>query len=371
MSRRGLPDNDEEPEEVTSPPRRSGRTSPRTRARIQRSRNGSAATGDSKIADFLNKNGFDVAENLLVADEDGNTKVSTIKVVDIYGHISFIYIDEPDANVGMAPRDQTLVEVPNQAIISESDRGNYKIAGNNVAGVALDCGNGICTLINEEDPMKPVERNFVYVASNRDKTGTIEATGSVIAYPIVRLSEIRKDPTLCIKNINEATCRLRDKVREFIMNQLTAPAEEIKDECGDTVEVKMSVAAAIKSLGDSYDHFLHCLDHKMKKTQNIICQLEAFQRHHIEHPPYEETEILKMKANATLLRRWNIQYVDQLKAAISVNEKKNSILAIKEDIDSLTKYIENNFHNAIGEMNKLCVVKEIAKCPKKEEEKKM
>ena len=319
--------------------------------------------GDSKIAEALSKNGFDVTENMLVTDEDGNTRVATVKAVDIYGHVSFIEIDDPNANMGVASKDLTLVEVPNQALISESDRGNYKIAGNDVIGVALDCGNGICTLTNDGDPMKPKEKNFIYLASTKDRNSGINGTGGVMAYPVVRLSEAMKNPTACIKNINEATCRIREKVREVIMHQLTAPEKEVENPCGPN-ETKVSMKAALKDLCMSYDKFLHCLDDKMKKTQNLICQLEAYQRYYIEHPPCEETEILKMKANATLLRKWNAQYIDELKAAMAVNEKKIAILAIKSDIDALTDYIHNNFHNIMSEMSKLCSLKDVGKCSK-------
>ena len=73
-----------------------------------------------------------------------------------------------------------------------------------------------------------------------------------------------------------------------------------------------------------------------------------------------------MKATAALLKRWNAQYIDELKAAMAVNEKKNLILGTKDEIDTLTAYIDNNFHNAMREMNKLCLMKEAGKCVKEE-----
>lgn len=342
-----------------SAPRRSGRASPRSRARIQRSRGNGTNGTDQKTADLLNKNGFEVTENLLVTDEDGNTRVATVKVVNCLGQTAFVDIDDQNVRMATTPKDLTLIEVHSKAVISESDRGNYQVAGNDVAGVALDCGNGICTLTNDEDPREPRERNFVYVASNHTRTGVVDGN-TPIAYPVVRLSEIIANPQLCIKNINEATCRIRERVRAAVMEQLAAPADESVKDC-ESGEVKMSMRAAIKSASEEYDKFLHVLNDRMKKTQSTICQLEAFQRHYVVKPPCEEEEVLKMRAMSVLLRRWNQMYVDELRAAMVVNEKKNAVLAVKEDIAALTTYIDDNYNNVAAEMGKLCIAKEVAK----------
>jgi hypothetical protein len=329
--------------------KRSSRASPRSRAKLRASANGSTNEPGRKAIETLNNHGFEVTENLMVADEAGNTRVATLKVANCLGQTAFVQIDDPNTLFATTTKDLTLIEIQAISTISEAERlGNYKTAGSSVTGVALVCENNVCMMVNDGDPEEPRERNFVYVASSHPKSAVLEG-GTPIAYPVVRLSEIVANPNMVLKNINEATCRLRDRLYEVVMKEMR---ERAKDDSASP-----SMKNAIDELLAEHKAFTDCLGRKMKGTKDILCQLEAFQVHYIENPPKDEICTARMKAMTVLLRRWNEMYVDELRAAIVAAEQKQHIVKAASNFRSLRTYMEKEYDDLVGEMQKLSIKK--------------
>lgn len=180
---------------------------------------------DSKYADpkdiekKLIDLGFVPLEKVLVKTED-EIECKYIKAVNIFGDTVFIHldvdgiIDAPSSSPCLVKKEKSTF-VPYSLKIASADCLNMA-----VCGVAFVCDNEYCVLERDSKGENIEENSFTVEKVNKNGTSTIEARkeGSIIPYPVVRLSEIFQNPSFMYSSIYENTKR--------IMNNAFNTAEE-------------------------------------------------------------------------------------------------------------------------------------------------
>lgn len=171
-----------------------------------------AASVDERIGErdaidlFLLERGFTPVSKIVLRDSTGHDGVKFIKAYDLQGNTLYIDIDS-DENIHVSPTDLTVTQVKSAEKIPISTKLTaLECAKLEVCGVGFECDNGICTLIRDGDNMEPQEMNFSVTRAPQTRWGY--ESGAPVSYPIVRLSEITKNPLLVMKNVEKASLRM-------------------------------------------------------------------------------------------------------------------------------------------------------------------
>ena len=126
-----------------------------------------------------------------------------IKAIDQRGHYVAIELDL-DSNILVQPSDLTTSEsVEVVSTIPQSVRmGLLAAAGKSVSGILTECKNGICISSNNERG-KPQESFLTIIEKPTDRS--LLSTDSILAIPIIKLTDIIENPTLSLEITTKST----------------------------------------------------------------------------------------------------------------------------------------------------------------------
>jgi hypothetical protein len=217
--------------------------------------------------------GFVPLEKILIQNNSSNTLVGKfVKVLAKNGQTAFVMIDQ-NGYVSTQERDVPMIVSAQASSIPYSIKmGAVNCAGLDVCGVAFDCSDSVCVLLRQDDSV-PHETNFIYPpeVSGGRLSGTQASQGSyatdgkkeiattpfdasaLIAYPVVRLSEVRVAPAIVLENIDMVTKRIRNiawKTATEDLDMMLKATDQLRNTIVHFNEVR-SVAA--KNLFDSMD----------------------------------------------------------------------------------------------------------------------
>jgi hypothetical protein len=168
---------------------------------------------NSKMADLV-KNGYHPVSTVIVKNNEGGLEGRYVKALNKMGQHVFVLLDT-QGYTAVDPKDLTMIEAKAASIVPLGVKASgLDNAGAEVSGVAFECNEGVCTLIRGQDTT-PRETSFVYVEKKAEKAAIIQ--DHVIAYPIVRLSEIIANPELVMKNVDLATRRIRNAAYQNVL----------------------------------------------------------------------------------------------------------------------------------------------------------
>lgn len=168
---------------------------------------------NSKMADLV-KNGYHPVSTVIVKNNEGGLEGRYVKALNKMGQHVFVLLDT-QGYTAVDPKDLTMIEAKAASIVPLGVKASgLDNAGAEVSGVAFECNEGVCTLIRGQDTT-PRETSFVYVEKKAEKAAIIQ--DHVIAYPIVRLSEIIANPDLVMKNVDIATRRIRNAAYQNVL----------------------------------------------------------------------------------------------------------------------------------------------------------
>ena len=194
---------------------------------------GQELMGEKSIDKQLKDYGFLPLEKILTKSSQGDIFGRFIKVINHQGYIAYVDLDEVDGYVAIKPGDLTTIERKMGTVIPYSKKtGALETVGTEVMGIAIECRDGVCTLIRTDETMEPKEVDFTII-EHRPKRALIE-DGSAMAYPIVRFKEIRENPDLISKIISMATNNLRNASYQAVTHEikkLSSSCKCLKNEC--------------------------------------------------------------------------------------------------------------------------------------------
>ena len=287
---------------------------------------------DASIENELLQSGFVPKDKIITTDDNGERHARFIKVISRMGQSALVEIDINGYMV-VQPKDQNVVASKAVSQIPYSVKmGTYDCAKTDVCGVAFVCDKDICVLNNDPTGRGPQEKNFVYVAHNNidgAADGAINKavviSGNPVAYPIIRMSEVRANPGLCIKAINEATRRIRNAAYEASHADLVRLDQSIHD------------------LDKEYHNFKAYRDLAVKGLMSSIKQLEQFNAIYIANPPVCDDEREKHRRVIANLRARHERVIDLLRISEEVAMKRDKIAKLSQEFASASCYIKKEF----------------------------
>lgn len=174
---------------------------------------------DQLIEKDLEKNGYILIDRVMEKHENGDGCIY-VKTINPNGHIvfvemdvdGFIYNEKGSLMTKRIPSTQKNDLVPLYSKISVME-----CVKSDVCGILFECQNGICTLTHKDQSTVPEEINFTTSFDNNDEITEIKQ--HPIAYPIVRMSEIKYNPVLTLNNVEICIRRLMNKAHKVLMEE--------------------------------------------------------------------------------------------------------------------------------------------------------
>ncbi len=283
---------------------------------------------DKNVEDTLIKSGYLPVDKILTKDDNGNMICQYIKAIDETGRSTFVDLD-CDGYVSVDQKDMTMVEKSNASVIPYSVKmGTYECASSDVCGVAFECDNEICTLKRTNESLTPTETVFTHTKTTKDVPGHKEygiLNSHPIPYPIVKLSEIKSNPSGVSCSIKDSHNRMRN-----------ASFGQTNKDTKDLVNAEQNLQNAV----NRYNKIQTNISHSLNKT---IDQLEKIHEQYKRSPPTSDKEKENIRSVHYNLRKRHDLAIDYLKLSESVNSRVHRIKELTGEIESLNDYADKLF----------------------------
>lgn len=283
---------------------------------------------NASIENELLNAGYAPLSKIVVRTDAGQRRTQYIKAVNKKGQKVFILVDVPGYTTARST-DLTLIEAQTVNIVPYSLKtGAYECAGRDVCGVAFECGSdAVCVLTRGNQDLTPKEANFVYVEQQGPAAATLESEGSIMTYPVIRLSEIRANPALVLQNTDTATRRLRNAAYQAAIQDLASSQQ------------------SIGRLNEAFLRFDTVRNNAAVKLARTLQQLEQWNEVYISNPPAtDELKDRYRRLQANLVRR-NDGISTLLRIMRRVADKRAEVDVITREINELTDLAEKEFAN--------------------------
>lgn len=274
------------------------------------------------VDDELLKRGFQVIERVLCSRKlpDGTNKLGVryIKATNNKGQTAYVLLDV-DGFVAVQPNDLTLIETNGTSTIPYSLKtGTVECAGYEVAGIAFECSEGICTVVRNPETTELKERVLVFNDGNVKDEITISS--APIPYPIVKYSEILSHPDIISKYIDIATRRI------WKTNASNCEAE------------MMLMNATLDRFNLNYKRYLELQKDITIKLKDDINKLNYYYEEFEKNPPTSEEHYEKVKLICLNLQRRYEPIAQQFKACSIVTEWRRKIEDMNDKLAHIMQF---------------------------------
>jgi len=278
---------------------------------------------NSSLERELVNNGYNPISRIMVKGDERKTKY--IKANNKKGQIVFILIDT-NGYTSSKDNDITLMDTNNATVIPYSSKmGAYSCAGKDVCGIAFECGSdSICILSHGDIDPTPIESNYVFVETKMD-TGKVSNT--VMPYPIIKLSEIRANPNLILKNTDLVTRRLRNSNYNAELNAFNA------------------LQQSLQKLNNSVNKFSMITQNAAAGLTRTLAQLDEWNDIYLENPPVNDEAKEKYRRLQYNLSHRNQGVSNLLRIMNKVSDKSKILELIGKEINELADLCEKEFAN--------------------------
>ena len=287
---------------------------------------------NSSLENELLNAGYAPLSKIVVRTESGEKRTQYIKAINKNGQKVFILIDVNGYTTARAS-DLTLMEAQGASIIPYSIKtGAYECANKDVCGVAFECGaDAVCVLSRGSDDLNPKEANFVFVEQQAPSAASIETKdGTIMSYPVIRLSEIRVNPELILSNTDEVTKRLRNAAYSSLIQEL---AEEER---------------SILNLNAAFGRFKQINQGIAIKLNETLSLLNEYNKSYIANPPRTDEYKDRYRELQFNLAHRNEGIETLLRLMKKVADKRPEIDVITNNINEITQYAIDQFVNIEG-----------------------
>ena len=224
----------------------------------------------------LVRSGYTPLSKIVVVESNNGTQVPLVKAQNDIGEPVYIAVDTNDTYIAQSPNDprfktsKSLVSIPK----AEKEMA-FSQAGLGVAGVAMECNDGLCTIMHDTQAKAPREMNYGLIAGKKNNDNV------VASYPIVKLSELRMNASSVQKNVE---CALR-KMRNASLKACLCDVEKVQKKfdclCGLFRDVSDLRSKVIKEfhhsmtvLENAHDNYAKCPAKNAEKIKQIAFNIE-------------------------------------------------------------------------------------------------
>lgn len=272
--------------------------------------------------------GYITVSKIVIKADDGTKRTQYIKAINKKGQKVFILVDVQGYTTALQT-DLTLIETNNvngNIVPYSLKTGAYNCAGTDVSGIAFECGSdAVCVLVRGVKEITPKESTFVFI--EQPGMQVMGQKGSIMTYPIVRLSEIRANADLILCNTDIVTRRLRNKAYVAELEELAVAQQ------------------SIGKLNAAYVRFNCMREDNACKLNRTLTQLEQWNDIYMANPPCsDEAKDRYRRLQYNLMQR-NEGITTLLRCMKKVADKYQEIDCITREIDEITEYCEKEFIN--------------------------
>lgn len=281
--------------------------------------------GNASLENELLNAGYAPLSKIVIQAENGEKRTQYIKAVNKKGQKVFILVDVSGYTTARAG-DLTLIEARKSTIVPYSVKtGAYDCAGRDVCGVAFECTGAVCVLARNSEDLTPTEANFVFVEQSGPAAATVESEGVNMTYPVIRLSEIRANPELILKNTDVVTRRLRNA------SYSTLVAELVEEE------------KAIIQLNQAFVRFRQMYENNAALLNKTLTQLEGYLKAYMDNPPTSDEGRDKFQKVQLNVAKRNDGIEILLRSMQKVADLRSVIAATANDINAIREFCEKEF----------------------------
>ncbi len=289
----------------------------------------------SALENELLHSGYAPLSKIVIKDDHNHKKTQYIKALNKKGQKVFILVDVTGYTTARNT-DLTLLESTKAQIVPYSLKtGAYNCAGNEVCGIAFECGSdSVCVLSRHGNDLTPKEANFVFMEQKDNKsntiegnipTGRLEQNGQIMTYPIVRLSEIRANPEIVLANTDLVTRRLRNTTYRMLLDE------------------SAEICRSIDNLNESFKRFDILRENDACRLNRTLNQLDEWNDIYIAHPPTtDETKENYHKLQFNLAQR-NEGMETLLRSMRKITDMKPHIDAMTKELNDVIDFCQKEF----------------------------
>lgn len=267
----------------------------------------------------LKKYGYEPVQRFSFQRDENSRSECYIKSRSPYGFYIFILIDE-DSLVSFSKNDLSIIENKKVTLVDIPESVKRGIYRNSNGDIIAECSEGICKLSHNPKSTEPIETTFTFVSPQ--SSSQIIPKGSVLAYPVVRMKEIRISPKLVLERTLEETMRMRK-----------IAYDKAKEDIKKFVEIQSAVKIATENYIDKYNKVRNVLSKE-------IPQYTAEQNKFITNPPRTDLDLNKFRKNEAQLSLINDVYISYVASthefrgfAQELNEIGRNIAILNEKLD--------------------------------------
>lgn len=270
-----------------------------------------------------------IAKTRIVMGEGKNAEILYIKAVTEQGYVFFIDLDV----VGQVTdsKDTIKVKVSKVSKIPYAARSDMMKKLNNCDDLVIVCDGEICVI-------KPRTQNggeiLVSVEATEVKTqAMIKSQGSMMAFPLFKLSEIIKNHNYVIRTVCEAGASSMKNCRENCALQCRCFLSQ-------TMALQQAINCFCKLNSQKYHETECCIRH----ISSIIAE-------------YDNCRVKLVGDNVTKLGLLKTNYRDRVETLYSLNEMCEKVCYLTSQLNSMIKIVTMMNDKMVRDFNDICEAK--------------
>lgn len=277
--------------------------------------------------------GYTTLSKIVIQDNNGNRHTQYIKALNKKGQKVFILLDV-NGYTTTRSNDIILIESNQAQIVPYSLKmGAVDCAGTEVCGIAFECGaNSVCILSRDNENFSTKESNFVLISDKNNTSGFISDINTdrhnnsqFMPYPVIRLSEIRVNPTMILENSDLVTRRLRNASYKILLDDLKNFDKSIND------------------LRTNFDLFMSTSDNDAKRLNSTINQLDGWNETYMKCPPTTD-DVKERYRNLQFNLSQRNEYIEVLiRSMKKVADLRKEIDSVSQTISDVTDFFNKEF----------------------------
>jgi hypothetical protein len=286
-------------------------------------RNYQGIIANASLEQDLLRNGYVPISKVVIRDGAGDKRTQYIKAINKNGQTLFILVDVNGYTTARST-DLSVVESKASVVPYSLKTGAYNCAEKDVCGVAFECGsNAVCVMTRGPADISPTESNFVFMDPEKT-TAALTSEGSIMTYPVVRLSEIRQAPDLVLANTDRVTRSLRNSFYGALLRELATTQD------------------SINSLNAAFVGFNRTMDTRGPGLNKALTAAEEQNRLLAARSPLSDDDKDRLRQIQRNMTNLNDGIADLLKSMKIVALKKPDIDRLTREITEVTTYLNKD-----------------------------
>lgn len=277
--------------------------------------------GNYEIVELeLKKRGYEPVQRYTF-NHESRASECYIKCRSSYGFYVFVLIDERSM-VSFSKSDLSIIEKKTMVLLDIPPSVKRGIYANSSGDVVTECSGGICKLGHNPHSTEPIETNFTFVSPH--VPNRIIPQGSILSYPVVRLSEIKLDmvPDPVLERTLGETVRMR-----------SLAYTEAKEDIKNFMKIKEAVGQITAIYANKYNEIREIISHDIPLYTERQMQLTL-------RPHTTSQELEERRANEAQLAMINDTFVSYIASTHKFRALSRELNRIGQDIVTLTDQLD-------------------------------